>query len=156
MCKHPSVSFPGHKSNDGAGACRKVRRIIMGKYITNLAEGFIGQLKAKVEAEDFDEKWKWNPLVFNLYARHNEAIRAQLRRMRPETLGKIAACGVGNPDEVSEDESLRDYAAYSLYQVHCGTYLDKYASGIALLREIACTAIIAEMTNILKRRAATP
>jgi len=91
-----------------------------------------------------------------LYEKWGEPIKRQLTRMRPETLGKIAACGVGNPDEVSEDESLRDYAAYSLYQVHCGTYLDKYASGIALLREIACTAIIAEMTNILKRRAATP
>ena len=77
-----------------------------------------------------------------LYRTRSEEIKAQLHRMRPETLGKIAAHGAGY-----RDVSPRT----ALYQVHLESYLDKYASGMELLEEIACTAIVAEMTDILER-----
>jgi hypothetical protein len=112
----------------------------MGKYITNLAQSFIGQLGAAVKIEDTSEF-----LAQNLHDRHSKAIHTLLRRMRPETLGRIAACGGGC------DEDNKMSQGITLYQVHCGAYLNKYADGISLLREIACTAIIAEMANILYR-----
>jgi len=113
----------------------------MGKYISNLARHFIGQLR--VRAEDFGKF-----PAQELYAHHNKAIKAQLHRMRPETLGRIAACGKGCSDENREESPQTG----TLYLVHCSTYLDKYADGVTLLREIACTAIVAEMANILERR----
>jgi len=122
----------------------------MGRYITNLAEGFIGQLKARIEAED-RPVGGGDFLAQNLYQRHCDAIIDQLRRMRPETLGKIAAYGRGADDTTRE--IVPGEHGTTLYQVHCGTWLGKYNDGMTLLRDIACTAIVAEMANILKRRA---
>lgn len=71
-------------------------------------------------------------------------LRKRVRQMRPATLGIIAASGTrwgsGDPRRTA------------LYQVHCGTYLDKYASGKELLRALVITALVAEMWDILKSR----
>lgn len=79
----------------------------------------------------------------------------RIRRFSPATLGIIAASGAGarvdaNGIPVSE-QPTRDAAEYSLYHVHCGTWLGKHWDGTSLLRHIACTAIIAEMANILTK-----
>lgn len=102
----------------------------MGKYIRNLATSFIGQLGVK--ADDYDRC-----PAQDIYKCHSEAITTELRRMRPETLGRIAA---SKPTKTT------------LYQVHCGSYLSKHSNGKDLLLTIACTAIVAEMADIISSR----
>lgn len=104
----------------------------MGKYITNLAQNLIKKLKIKVAADEREF------LAQNyFYFLYSEKVNAHLKQMRPETLGKIAACGKGI-------EGIRSYG-FNFSNGH----LDNYADGKSLLREIACMAIIAEMASIL-------
>ena len=113
------------------------------RYLRNLAKSLMGQLGITVEdlAGEFPDCE-----AQYLYEHRSKEIKAQLRRMRPETLGRIAACGKGRTEEGETQQGPW------LYHVHCGAYLDKYADGVSLLREIACTAIVAEMANILRLR----
>jgi hypothetical protein len=75
-----------------------------------------------------------------LYEKFGERVRAQVRLMRPETRGAIADRGL----------AFETRPNTSLYEVHCETYLGKYQSGRDLLIEIAVTAIIAKMYDILR------
>ena len=111
----------------------------MGTYINNLAKSLIGQLGVKVE-EISSTGW----LAADLYERYGKAVHVQLLRMRPETLGKIAAAGKGCTAPLGttslhgvfrEDESK--------------PWLNLCSDGATLLRGIACAAIIAEMADII-------
>lgn len=109
-------------------------------YIRNVARQIMAQLgitTADLGEEDFAG------IAQVVYERRSGEIKAWLSRVRPETLGRIAACGQGYP-------STRK--GTPLYLVHCGTWLGKRDSGPELLREIACTAIIAEISDILEDR----
>lgn len=110
------------------------------KYLRNLAMSLMGQVGVA-------DGWFGEHPAQTLYELYGEAVHAQLHRMRPETLGRIAALGKSWYGDEGEPESWKGRTA--LYVVHCGTYLDKHRSGLSLLREIACTAIIAEMADIL-------
>ena len=115
----------------------------MGKeYIRNLAASMIGQLKITVMSADNVES-----LSQRLYELHNNAIHAKLLRMRPETLGKIAACGcgpfVGRPFK-------SPLLGLTMFQVQGRKpWLNELGDGFTLLQDIACTAIVAEMAEIL-------
>lgn len=65
-----------------------------------------------------------------------ELVELEVKNLDPATLGIIAATGRGE----------------SLYRVHSGSYLDKYGSGIELLRIIAVSALLCRMLNILTAR----
>ena len=111
----------------------------MGKrYIRDLAKSLIGQLRITV----FDLEPREVPGT--LYERRNKEIKLWLERVRPEKLGRIAACGRG----FSTGASNTRYTT-SLYDVHQCDYLNVFGSGFELLRELACTAIVAEMMDIL-------
>lgn len=112
----------------------------MGKrYIRNLAKSLIGQLDITV----FDLEPSEVPET--LYARRNEQIKLWLERVSPEKLGQIAAWGRRH-----DTGAPNTWHATSLYDVHQHEYLNVFGSGLELLRELACTAIVAEMTDILK------
>lgn len=108
-------------------------------YIRNVARQIMVQLG--ITTADLGEGEFAGPQV--VYERRSGEIKAWLSRVRPETLGRIAACGRGHPDTRK---------GTALYLVHCGTWLGKRDSGPELLREIACTAIVAEISDILEDR----
>lgn len=113
----------------------------MGTYLRNLAMSLIGQLNISPE-ELIDASLGERCEGFGaqvLYDRRCLDISTLLRKMRPETLGKIIAKGGGD----------------AMYLVHCETWLGKDWEGLDYLVEIACTAIVAEMTAILRARRAT-
>lgn len=108
----------------------------MGSYIHNLAMSLIGQL----EITDADlGKFK----AQSLYENASSRIKDWLSNKSNEMLGRIAGCGDAD-------------GGTKLYQVHCETWLSKRASGRALLFEIACTAIVAKMADILGGRREEP
>jgi hypothetical protein len=70
-------------------------------------------------------------------------LRKRVKAMRPSDLGSIVASGPAwKPGEQRT----------GMYLVHCGTYIDKYASGRQVLHVLAMTAIVAEMWDIIKSR----
>lgn len=105
------------------------------KYLCNLATTFIQQLRvpqsmgaARSGPQD-------------IYEQFATKIMAKLIIMSPETLGRIASFGLAYAGEQTKT---------AMYLVHCGSYLGKYQSGHDLLVEIACTAIVAEMYDVLR------
>lgn len=72
----------------------------------------------------------------------------RMTHLDPQQLGILAACGKGVYAK-DEDESARRGA--SLYNVHCGTWLGKYESGLYLLQQIAATAVVAHVRDRLAR-----
>lgn len=83
------------------------------------------------------------------HSTRSEAIYSAIRRyvasLDPAQQGILAACGVGS-DSPNEDRSRT-----TLYDVHCGTWLSKHASGQTLLLDIATTAVIAHLHDRLER-----
>ncbi len=80
----------------------------------------------------------------DIYTQFGEKIVAKLKKMNPETLGRISSFGL-------EYDTLTAWSGKtSLYEVHCGSYLGKYQSGRGLLIEIACTAICAQIFDTLR------
>lgn len=108
-------------------------------YLRNLANSMIQQLHIEIEMSA-------SVTVQGLYKHFGHAIKSKLLVMKPETRGKIADLGVGY--------GLKEYPdRISLYEVHCQPYLGKYQSGRDLVMEIACTAIVAMIYEILSERA---
>jgi len=96
----------------------------MGEYLRNTALTLMGQLGIGVADIEAGET------AHDLYVQRGAEIKAKLHRMRPETLGRIIACG---------QNSMRDLRP-----------LDGWVlSGRELLREVACMVIVAEMADIL-------
>lgn len=87
----------------------------------------------------------------DLFAQYGERVWKRIKRMKPATLGNVAASGRGTRVD-GKGEPVTDMPTChgtTLYNVHCSTWLGKYEDGISLLREIARTAIIAEMSDML-------
>ena len=108
----------------------------MGAYLRNLTLSLIGELHI-----DKDELvGEFGTGAQTLYERRSEDLKARLKKMRPETLGRIISHGRAfGPG----------HRKTSLYEVHCGNYSDKYADGRSHLVTLACTAVVAEATDIL-------
>ena len=126
------------------------------RHITNVAQSLIGK---------FGITWQEGYSIFrdygrlypqSLYASREVEIRRELKKMKPETLGKIAAQGLSNSDPRTERQprpsGVTDEGKTSLYAVHCGNFVGKYDSGRDMLVELALTAIVAEMTDILREK----
>ena len=62
-----------------------------------------------------------------------QAALVKARMLSPEILGRII---VARPDA-------------SLYSIHCGTWLDKYESGPSLLQQIAATAVVVRIRELV-------
>lgn len=74
------------------------------------------------------------------------AIRLWMKKLSPAMLGGIAACGKPSPAD-------KPSVTTSLFEVNGGQYVNgKYASGKDILLDLATTAVVAEMTDILKLR----
>ena len=68
-------------------------------------------------------------------------IRSKVNKLNAAELGVIAVCGHGSQDIAAGKTTL--------YQVHSGTWLGKYDSGIVLLRDIAATALVGRIRDRL-------
>lgn len=109
------------------------------KYLSNLATTFIQQLRIPVGMGN-------SPTGAQaIYEQFGDAIKAKLFRMNPETLGRIACLGLPYGGEQIKT---------AMYLVHCGSYLGKYQGGRELLTELACTAIVAEVYDVLREEVA--
>ncbi len=71
-----------------------------------------------------------------------EAAHKRVKWLRPETLGRLSACGIGD-DEQEQDQQT------SLYEVHLGSWLDKHDSGRGILRCLAATAVAAAALDLI-------
>lgn len=126
------------------------------RYISNVAQSLIGKLGItwKEAYTTFRDDSRVSPQ--SLYASRNIEICRELRKKRPETLGKIAAQGLSNNDPRTERQprssGVTDEGKTSMYAVHCGNFVSKYDSGRDCLVELAVTAIVAEMTDILREK----
>lgn len=83
------------------------------------------------------EEWNTTPLF--------EGAMEKIRRMRPATLGRLAACGKSYHD-------FQRQGAISLYEVHQCTWIGKYDDGKECLQRLAATAVAAECLTLLKRQ----
>ena len=63
-----------------------------------------------------------------------------VKALKPETLGRIVSTGRPHADALH---------ATTLYEVHCQSYLSKYAGGQKLLVKLAATAVAAKMWDLL-------
>ncbi len=86
----------------------------------------------------------------HLYEVLGHQVWTKVRRLRPETLGRIVACGSGRRVN-SEGIPIpgQQPVETEMYHVHCASWLGKYNDGMSLLREIARTVIIAEVSDII-------
>lgn len=105
------------------------------KYLSNLATTFIQQLRVPQSMGDSQSGPQ------DIYEQFGEKIKAKLLQMNPETLGRIASFGLAYEGERTKT---------AMYLVHCGSYLGKYLSGSELLTEIATTAVVAEIYDVLR------
>lgn len=145
--------FPVHLSQGArhfarARAALRSKEVIMGDstYISKVAVALMGRLRiTHEEAVDLDHRDRAGISAQKLYERRADDVRKELKRMNPETQGRIAIQGLADG---SEEEPKRGRT--SLYEVHCGSYLGKYKSGRDLLLDLATTAVIAEMTDQLR------
>lgn len=108
------------------------------RYIHNVASSVFGQVGLTLD--HFKEQDE--PLAQFIYDMCAVQVRQTIEGWSAETLGKVAACGVGDGAGRTPNNDLS-----TLYEVHCGTWLNKYGSGRGLLLEIATTAIVAAMTD---------
>lgn len=128
----------------------------MGADLRNIARTLMGQLGITTNIVDTPLPFDAAVLARFVYAKRGKDIKQRLRDMKPETLGKIAACGRGS--RVQKRTPQYEAVAATMYSVHAGTWpltgggswLDNHADGMSLLVEIACTAIMAEMGDILR------
>jgi hypothetical protein len=126
------------------------------RHIENVAQNLIGKLGItwKEVFHLFHGDSRVSPQA--LYESRNKEIRRALKRMRPETLGKIAAQGLAHNDPRTERQlrpsGVTDEGKTSMYAVHCGNFVGKYDSGHDALIELALTAIVAEMADILDEK----
>jgi hypothetical protein len=71
-------------------------------------------------------------------------VTKRVNRLRPATLGVLAWQGLEYGKHI-----FGRVIRTPLYEVHCGTYLDKRAGGKQLLRSLAKTAMVAEIFDQL-------
>ncbi len=132
-------------------ALRSKESVMGTRHIKNVARNIIGKLGIVYHELIFSEVDIW---ARKLWERHSEAIRREISRMSAETQGKIAAQGLGKHDPRTDrrpqPSGVTLEGATSLYAVHHKDYLHRNDSGREILIELATTAIIAEMTDILR------
>jgi hypothetical protein len=119
-------------------------------YLYRIASQFINELDVpswthqldSMSAEEYGKNF-WKPVA------------DKLKKWKPETLGKIAALGRGyGVEDPFEDKTAKSGTRRrtSLYEVHCGSWLEPSNSGYNLLVRIATTTVIAAMKDVIDAR----
>ena len=81
-----------------------------------------------------------------------KAVRTDLRKWTPETLGKLAAHGIGRNEDNDGEGQLEQSSPRrrtSLYELHYGSWLGKHDSGKTLLLDIATGTALAAMKDVI-------
>ncbi|HTL39282.1 MAG TPA: hypothetical protein VL306_00505 [Methylomirabilota bacterium] len=107
--------------------------------MTNTNPSSRPKLVQRIAADLIREHGFTEPAAQYLWEQAANVVHRRVRKLRPQTLGLIIASGLAN---VRSDRSRT-----SLYEVHCGAYVSKYDGGRTILRDIAATAIVAEMSD---------
>ena len=121
----------------------KGKESIMGTYIRNLSITLIRQLHIQdadlLDGESGSSHGIQPARV--LYAKRGYSIAGRLKKMRPETLGRIISFGkrTGHPPEKT-----------SMCRVHCGVHVDRDGDGMSYLVMLATTVVVAEMTDFFQ------
>ena len=89
------------------------------------------------------------PRGYEYAERFWEAVRTELRKWKPETLGKLAALGIGRNDDEEQLEQSSPRHRTSLYELYCGSWLGKYDSGKTLLLDIATSTALAAIKDVI-------
>jgi curved DNA-binding protein CbpA len=104
------------------------------KYIHNLAGTIMGG--NYVYPKDAEELFRWYSVL----------VSEKLRQFSDQTLGKIVACGISAKEAEANKKT-------SVFQVQGFEPLQLNIDGRSLLLEIAVTAVIAAMMDIIRARA---
>ena len=113
------------------------------QYIRAIATNMIGELG--ITLADLDKRDPSSS--FGLYEKRREQIVRLLRKMKPETLGRIMSCGRGFPETPHDPQP--DGNMWSLIILGFNNKGFWQLGGRTLLREYACAAIVAEMVDVL-------
>lgn len=113
------------------------------QYIRAIATNMIGQLG--ITLADLGRCDSSSSL--GLYEKRREQIIRLLRKMKPETLGRIMSCGRGFPETLHDPQP--DGNMWCLIISGFGNRGFWQLGGRTLLREYACAAIVAEMVDVL-------
>ena len=114
----------------------------MGRYIHNLAKQLIGGLGVTSRDAEFDPKEAAKKLYSNKKI-YND-LRVWLNERSPETLGKIAVCGIS-----LEQQHDMDSRKIAISQVSSDWIFSAEKDGRDILVEICIRVIIAKMADIL-------
>lgn len=115
----------------------------MQPYLFNVAINLIGKLRVR---EQLNGEF---PRGYGYVERFWQAVRTELRKWTPETLGKLAALGTGRNDDEKQLEQSSPRRRTSLYELHCGVWLGKHDSGKTLLLDIATSTALAAIKDVI-------
>lgn len=127
------------------------------QYLYNVAGNMIGKTGARnflAHPVSGNPDRPWDAEKFgSVYA---GAVVQTIEQWNPETLGRIAAFGRGYGTLEHPENAGGGRQRTSMYEIRCYTWLDQYQSGKNLLVQIAASAILAAMYDILFRSNAKP
>ena len=117
------------------------------RHITKIARALIGKFQIKPEAM-IDPRDPSAPSGFYLWNQYGLVLVKELRRMKPETIGRIAAQGLSFEEAKRLNKTSMLITGTATIAV--GAYGDSRASGKAQLVHLAINALLAEMFDILR------
>lgn len=121
------------------------------RHIENVAKNLIGKFGITSREVFFSELHCWGQTLSD---KRFKLVRKEVSRMSPETLGKIAAQGLSRDDERTEDQPLPSGITRTgktpLCAIHHDNSDEKCKSGRDILIDLATTALIAEMADVLR------
>lgn len=115
------------------------------RYLRGVALSLMGQVGISVH-HFRDEELRHGSFPQLLWSRFGEKVESLMgNTMSAATLGRISAYGESFGAAGCSGKT-------ALYDLHCGSWLDKYESGWTLLLKLAATTVVAEMSDILETR----
>ncbi len=120
------------------------------KYLYNVANQFMGKFRVLEVVQE--RYWDHNDEIDAeaMWSQVHGLISIDIRTWKSETLGRIAAFGRGNTSGPPDSDLRRT----TLYEVWCGSWLDKHGGGQSLLINIAATTITAAIYDVVKAKQA--
>lgn len=125
------------------------------KYILNFAETIVGQLS--IQTPDHAADGSAADVAKIIFRDHCEAVRELLSlRHSPSTLGKIAACGIGErEDPHAAMELFQGFhgVGVSMAQAYGDSWLNEYEWGFSQLLNLATATLLAAIADVIFARA---
>jgi hypothetical protein len=121
------------------------------RHVENVAKNLIGKLGITPREVFFCELHCWGQTLSN---KRFKVVRKEVSRMSPETLGRIAAQGLSRDDVRTEDQPMPSGIIRTgktpLCAINHENFDNDCRSGREVLIDLATTALIAEMADVLR------